>query len=65
MRYDIIRFKLLAHMLLMQHVGMTLSGTVLNDDKTVKSFIKQGLSPAETFNKIGIPIDISKISVSY
>ncbi|MBD2813970.1 hypothetical protein ID850_04145 [Xenorhabdus sp. Flor] len=65
MRYDIIRFKLLAHMLLIQHVDMTLSDTILHDDETVKGFIEQGLSPVETFKKIGIPIDISKVSVSY
>ncbi|MBC8946521.1 TA system toxin CbtA family protein [Xenorhabdus indica] len=65
MRYNIIRFKLLAHMLLMQHVGVTLSDTVLCDDEAVKDFIEQGVSPVEAFNKIGIPIDISKVPVSY
>ncbi|PHM27831.1 hypothetical protein XIS1_750003 [Xenorhabdus innexi] len=65
MRYDIIRFKLLAHMLLIQHVNMTLSDTILYDDETVKGFIEQGLSPVETFKKIGIPIDTSKVLISY
>lgn len=52
-------------MLLMQHVGVTLSDTVLCDDEAVKDFIEQGVSPVEAFNKIGIPIDISKVPVSY
>ncbi|MDC9612886.1 TA system toxin CbtA family protein [Xenorhabdus khoisanae] len=65
MRYDIVRFKLLSHMLLMQHSGLTLSDTALCEDEMIKNFIEEGVSPVEAINKIGIPIKISEVSVSY
>ncbi|CEE91900.1 TA system toxin CbtA family protein [Xenorhabdus koppenhoeferi] len=65
MRYDIVRFKLLSHMLLMQHSGMTLSDTILCDDEKIKNFIEEGISPVEAINQIGIPIKPSEISISY
>ncbi|MDE1491226.1 TA system toxin CbtA family protein [Xenorhabdus bovienii] len=65
MRYDIIRFKLLSHMLLMQHSGIALSDTVLCDDEMIKNFIEEGISPVDAINQIGISIKTSEVSISY
>ncbi|WP_420855260.1 TA system toxin CbtA family protein [Xenorhabdus hominickii] len=52
-------------MLLMQHSGITLSDTILHDDETIKHYIKEGLSPVDAINQIGIPIKASEVSISY
>ncbi|WP_414079703.1 TA system toxin CbtA family protein [Xenorhabdus bovienii] len=65
MRYDIVRFKLLSHMLLMQHSDIALSDTVLCDDEMIKNFIEEGISPVDAINQIGISIKTSEVSISY
>lgn len=64
MKQEIIRWKLMAHMLLGQHFGLTLNDTEFCDDCVVESLVADGTSPVDAINALVDKYDLTRLNAS-